>query len=280
MISEEYTLGFDAFLRSFKQNIDSSFTFLLGAGASVSSGIQLASACIWDWKTLLYQSYPNNKQIINPKYSDISKDVIQRWLETKGFIPEQNEDEYSYYAEKAFPIDEDRKQYFFNLVCDKSPYVGYKLLCLLHKFGYVNSIWSTNFDGLVERAAQQENITPININPDCINRIYQTENQKQLLYIALHGDYKYSSLKNTAKELESQVVVWSKTLRNYFINRNLIVFGYSGRDKSLMTALSSAFSEPGAGRLYWCGCGKEIEPPVCKLILEARKAGRIAYYIN
>lgn len=51
---ENLFLEFDAFLRSIKQNLDGSFGVLLGAGASISSGIQSANDCIWDWKFLIY----------------------------------------------------------------------------------------------------------------------------------------------------------------------------------------------------------------------------------
>ena len=44
---ENLYLEFDAFLRSIKQNLDGSFGVLLGAGASISSGIQSANDCIW-----------------------------------------------------------------------------------------------------------------------------------------------------------------------------------------------------------------------------------------
>jgi hypothetical protein len=43
-------LEYDAFLRSFKRNKDVPHSFLLGAGTSVSSGIQSAYDCIWEWK--------------------------------------------------------------------------------------------------------------------------------------------------------------------------------------------------------------------------------------
>lgn len=44
------TLQFDEFLRSLKQNINSPHSILLGAGASIESGIKSAGDCIWDWK--------------------------------------------------------------------------------------------------------------------------------------------------------------------------------------------------------------------------------------
>ena len=275
-------LDFDAFLRSIKQNLDGSFGVLLGAGASITSGIQSANDCIWDWKTSIYQTLSGNQHnIVDPKKSDRSKTIIQKWLDSQiGFPQAGSSDEYSFYAEKAYQIEADRIKYFQNLCQDKTPYVGYKLLCLLNKYGIVKSIWSTNFDGLVERAAQQANITPITINLDCVNRIYRTESSNELLYIALHGDYKYSTLKNTAKELDSQHTDFVAAMRRYFVDKNLIVIGYSGRDKSLMAALTQAFTDKGAGRLYWCGYGNNITPEVQELITNIRKAGRTAYYID
>lgn len=275
-------LDFDAFLRSIKQNLDGSFGVLLGAGTSISSGIQSANDCIWDWKASIYQTLSGCQQnLVDPKKSNRSKTIIQKWLDSQmGFPQAESSDEYSFYAEKAYQIEDDRIKYFQNLCQDKTPYVGYKLLCLLNKYGVVKSIWSTNFDGLVERAAQQANITPITINLDCVNRIYRTESCNELLYIALHGDYKYSTLKNTARELDSQHAEFVSAMCRYFVDKNLIVIGYSGRDKSLMSALTQAFTDKGAGRLYWCGYGNNITPEVQELITNIREAGRTAYYID
>ena len=275
-------LDFDAFLRSIKQNLDGSFGVLLGAGASISSGIQSANDCIWDWKASIYQTLSGGQQnLVDPKKSDRSKTIIQKWLDSQpGFPAAQSPDEYSFYAEKAYQIEADRIKYFQQLCQDKTPYIGYKLLCLLNKYGIVKSIWSTNFDGLVERAAQQANITPIVINLDCVSRIYRTESTNELLYIALHGDYKYSTLKNTAKELDSQHMDFVSAMCRYFVDKNLIVIGYSGRDKSLMDALNKAFTDKGAGRLYWCGYGDNITPEVEELITNIRNAGRTAYYVD
>ena len=69
-------------------------------------------------------------------------------------------------------------------------------------------------------------------------------------------------------------------LKRYFNDKNLIVIGYSGRDKSLMSALTEAFSERGSGRIYWCGYGSHISPEVESLLRTAREANRDAYYID
>lgn len=274
-------LDFDAFLRSFNQNKDSSFAFLLGAGSSISSDIQSASDCIWEWKKSIFVS--NNPEQAKHFYdyrSDVIKKRIQDWIDKQDGYPQLNSDEeYSFYAEKAFPIEGDRVKYFSSIAADKNPYVGYKLLCLLNRANIVRSVWTTNFDGLIERAAHQMSMTPIGVNLDNPERIYRNDSSSELLYIALHGDYKYTKLKNTVKELDSQSDIFINALKRYFADKNLVICGYSGRDVSLMKALQDAFTETGAGRLYWCGYGSDVPNSVKDLINNVRMAGREAFFI-
>ena len=280
MNTSDFILDFDAFLRSFKYNIDTPFAFLLGAGASITSGVQSASDCIWDWKKEIYiTNNPQEESFINI-HSEGCKRKIQSWINNQKINP-TNESEYEYYAERAFPIEGDRKKYFERICFDKTPYVGYKLLCLLNKYGVLKSVWTTNFDGLTERAAHQANITPICVtldNPQRINA--NNESRNELLYVALHGDYKYSKLKNTSRELDSQEEIFVNRLSTYFCDKSLVVIGYSGRDKSLMSALETAFTNEGSGRLYWCGYGDYIPEEVSRLIKMVQAKGREAYYIS
>jgi hypothetical protein len=101
-----------------------------------------------------------------------------------------------------------------------------------------------------------------------------------LLYVALHGDYKYSILKNTDKELDSQDGVFSDVFTKYMLDKSLIVIGYSGRDKSIMDILEKTFSEKGTGRIYWCGYGSEIPKKVDNLLSKIKKSGRNAFYVS
>ncbi len=275
------SLEYDAFLRSIKRNKDIPHSFLIGAGASISSGIQSASDCIWEWKKDIYLSKNPNASEFYKNYKNASVQAsIQQWLDNEGVYPKVNSvDEYSFYAEKAYPIVDDRRKYFQSLIESKEPYIGYKLLCLLGEKEIVKAVWSTNFDGLLVKAAHQFNLTPIEITLDSVERIFRNQSRKELLSISLHGDYKYSSLKNTSKELDSQNEVFIDTLKRYQVDKNLIVIGYSGRDKSLMDALIETFNQKGTGRLYWCGYGHEIEKNVRQLIEHARENGREAYYI-
>ncbi len=274
-------LDYDAFLRSIKQNMDVPHSFLLGAGASFSSGVQTASACIWDWKQSIYLTQnPNSSEYYKNIKTDSVKESIQSWIDNQSNYPELNSDEeYSFYSEKVFPIEDDRRKYFQSLVEGKEPYVGYKLLALFAKYDFIKAVWTTNFDGLFERAAHKANVTPIVITLDNADHIFRNQSKNEVLSVALHGDYKYSSLKNTEKELDNQNEVFIDTLQKYHTDKNLIVIGYSGRDNSLMQAIEKAFSVKGAGRLYWCGIGHDVNTKVTSLLTNIRKNGREAFYI-
>ena len=81
MVENNLKIDFDAFLRSFKQNKDGSFAFLLGAGASITSGIQSAEDCVWDWKKQIYISNNPSCESFLDIHTDCCKKNIQMWLD-------------------------------------------------------------------------------------------------------------------------------------------------------------------------------------------------------
>lgn len=275
------TLKFDELLRSLKQNKDTPHSLLLGAGASVESGIPSATDCIWDWKREIFLS---QNTAFTEAYNNIKVDsvrtAIQKWLDGKSIYPSLNADEeYSFYAETTFPIEDDRRKYFQNLVTGKKPSLGYHLVAMLSETGFFKSVWTTNFDGFMLKCAHQYELNPIEVSLDTADRIYRVDVAKELLCIALHGDYKYGSLKNTAAELDSQNDIFVNALSHELANRDLIVLGYSGRDVSLMSALAAAYQAKGIGKLFWCGYGLNAPIPVKMLIDGINHSGRIAYYV-
>ena len=94
----DFNLPYDAFIRSIKQNRDVEHAVLLGAGASITSGIQSAADCIWEWKKDIFISKnPNLAYQYKNIKSDIVRNSIQRWLDNEGNYPELNaEEEYSF----------------------------------------------------------------------------------------------------------------------------------------------------------------------------------------
>jgi hypothetical protein len=278
---DDLLLPLDAFVRSVGITSTSSHAFLIGAGASMSSGVPTAYRCIWEWKR---QIFLTNNHGLEKEFGELSlpsvQDRIQRWLDSRGFPPRDDPSEYGDYIERCYPIAEHRRRYFERLVQRAKPHIGYRLLCLLAQDHIVRSVWTTNFDGLTARAAADSSLTPVEIGFDCRERVVRQPARGELLCVSLHGDYRYDKLKNTEQELLRQDEVLRAALTSELTSTSLIVTGYSGRDASVMDALNTAYCQAGTGALYWCGHG-DGDPPVIvtDLLRTARKHGRIAHYV-
>lgn len=258
-------LEFDQFLRAVKARRSYTHALLLGAGASKNSGIKTAAECILDWKKEIYDS--NNLDISDSDLKLKTTEDIQNWLDEQGsYPPAGHPDEYSFYAERTFTTEESRKAYFEELFKDKSPSPGYLILGRLIEKGLIKYVLTTNFDDLIAKAAFQQNLIALEVNLDTTDNVYSQLNNKSFIKVALHGDYKFSRLKNTAKELDSQSDKLVDALKHYLTTNDLIVVGYSGRDRSLMEALEAAFKNDGRGCLYWLNYSDVISPEVEKLI--------------
>ena len=143
----------------------------------------------------------------------------------------------------------------------------------------MDSVWTTNFDGLAARAASGFNLAPVEVGIDSKERLPRRAAKGELLCASLHGDYRYDQLKNTSDELRQQ----EKGLRDAMVQglakTPLIVSGYSGRDQSVMDALRDVCSGPGTGSIYWCGFGSEPNSMVQALLAHARSHDRTAFYV-
>ena len=200
------TLSLDAFVRSIGVNREVSHALLLGAGTSISSGIPSAEACIWEWKkTIFLTRNPGLEQQFAEASLPSVRDRIQRWLDSEGsYPPRGSKSEYGFFAEACYPIQEDRRLFFQEQIHNAKPHLGYRLLIHLAEAGLLRSVWTTNFDGLVARAAADSSITPIGVGLDSKHRVVRQVGDSELLCVSLHGDYRYDSLKNTPHELREQ----------------------------------------------------------------------------
>ena len=272
----------DAFVRSIGVRRTTAHVFFLGAGASVSSGVPSAEACIWEWKRALFLT---NNQGLEEQFSELSlasvQHRIQQWLDGQGKYPERGStEEYGYYIEECFPIPDDRRAYFQEKIRDARPHVGYQLLCHLAQSDLIRSVWTTNFDGLAARAAANFSLTPLEVGIDTQDRLPQQVNKGGLLCVSLHADYRYDKLKNTPDELQQQDMELRNALIDEMRRKPVVVCGYSGRDHSIMEALQTVCCESRAGTLYWCGYSDgKIPELVASLIRHARDHGRQAHYV-
>lgn len=278
----DLALSLDAFVRLIAVNKGVKHSLFLGAGASISSEMPSAQWCIWEWKRAIFLT---NNVGLERQFSELSlrstRDHIQRWLDKQGKYPQEGAPaEYAAYIEACYPVAEARKLYFQEKVRNARPHTGYELLCLLADAGVVRSVWTTNFDALVGRAAAGFSIVPIEVGIDCAERVIRPARAGELLIVSLHGDYRYDRLKNTPDDLRSQEKLLQNGLIQELANTPLIVCGYSGRDSSVMETLFSAVSTEGTGSLFWCVQGDaDVLPKIKDVIQAAREHHREAFIV-
>jgi hypothetical protein len=278
----DVSLSLDAFIRSIGVRKTAPIAFFLGAGASTTSGIPSAQMCVWEWKRRIFLT---NNPGLEEQFTELSlvevKRRIQRWLDRQaGFPKEGAAEEYGFYIQQCFPIEDDRHSYFQEIVRNASPHAGYKLLCQLAEAELVRSVWSPNFDGLTARTAGSYKLSPIEVGIDTQHHLRAVK-KGEVLCVSMHGDYRYDKLMNTPAELQQQEEALRHALAAEVKDTPLIVSGYSGRDASLMEALKEGYSHSGGGVLYWCGIhDDQPSPEVDALIRHARSNGRQAYYVS
>src|ERR1700722_12873404 len=111
-------LPIDALIRLMSIDPNRKFSILLGAGASLTSGMPTAQRCIWEWKREIFITRnPTLKDAVGEISLQGTQRRIQQWLDqTRGFPKEGAPEEYSVYAEQCFPTQQARRSFFANYV--------------------------------------------------------------------------------------------------------------------------------------------------------------------
>lgn len=217
------------------------FAFFLGAGASRQSGIITAREMIVDFKKRLIDEYcPNELD------TDEKKD---KWLCEQDWYPKDRKDEYCKLFEKLHPKEYARRYYIEDIIDGREPSFGYAVLANLIASNYINTIITTNFDDLLYSACSiYTGIRPVVFAYGLLASEMRI-GAKQPKILKLHGDYLYSTLKNTQEELKTQDPNMARQANLVLGEYGLIVVGYSGADNSVMEILKNISPK---NDLYWC----------------------------
>lgn len=216
------------------------YALLLGAGASVTSGVKTAEEMVWEWRHELYQSAPTSLP-------------YQEWLEGQPWYGQA--DEYGILFEDKHHMPEMRRKAIENLVEQAQPSLGYAYLANLLEHNYFNVVFTTNFDDLLTEACYRYMDSTrllVAAHDSAMRNLRATSPRPKV--IKLHGDFLYDSIKNTPKETESLEANTLAKLRQFSHEYGLVVVGYSGRDRSVMDALEQALIDEDSfsNGVYWC----------------------------
>jgi len=216
------------------------FAFLLGAGASRQSGIITAGEMIRFFKDqIVTECCPEDRKTDEEK---------EKWLKEQDWYNKDGS-EYSKLFEKYEPKEIGRQRYIESIIEGKTPSFGYVVLANLMASNYVNTIITTNFDDLTYSACTSfTSIRPIVYAYGVLaSEMRVTAPRPKIL--KLHGDYLYSVVKNTDREIATQDPNMARQVSQVLGEYGLVIAGYSGGDGSVMKILSQISEK---NDLYWC----------------------------
>lgn len=249
------------------------YSLLLGAGCSVTSEIRPASTLIKEWKEKIYEEMNSDKKPDDSALCDFFKtnQKITSWYDTRN--------EYSCLFEKQYNLPKQRRAFVEKEVNNKNPSLGYAYLMNIIKKRFINTIFTTNFDDLINEAFYQfSDERPIVCAHDsAISSITITSDRPKI--IKLHGDYLFDDIKSTTRETESLEENMKSKFTEFAKDSGLIVVGYSGNDRSIMDVISrllTTHQQYFSHGIYWCLRDDSYIPgELRKLFWDPR-----VYYVN
>jgi SIR2-like domain len=257
------------------------FSWLLGAGSSQSAGLPTAVDVMWDLKRRHYCVQENQQISSNDVQNAAVREKIAFYMEAHGFPPPGDPGEYSACFELIFGADYERQRRYLRAILSDdriSLSIGHRILAAMMSSGGTKAVFTTNFDTVVEKAVSTvagKDIAPFHIEGsyaanDALN------SDEFPIYIKLHGDFRYQSIKNLAPDLLEQDRELGRCLVNACNRFGLVVVGYSGRDESVMELLRNVLqgTNPFPHGLFWTTLkGRHVLKPVEDLIVAAQTRG-------
>lgn len=215
------------------------YCFLLGAGASVASGIPSGVTLAKQWLAEIHRR------------ECFSGHTLAEWSKQK-FGPDFNSEwpgeRYSDIYDLRFGHDRnDGYAHLETLMEGKEPSIGYSYLGYLLSETRHNVAITTNFDNLIaDSVAIYGRKFPIVLADDSL-AYYATTELRRPLIAKIHGGLGFAP-KNSAADVGKLPDQWASALEKIFENYEPIVVGYAGNDGSLMDMLQALSPRT----LQWC----------------------------
>lgn len=242
------------------QNNAERFCFIIGAGASVSSGIPAGIDLECEWMREMERA-PGLEEISeiarklreDNRLENDFEEIKKAWEETrKSGTPFPSEFYFDIYKLRFFPNHRNGYHYLEKVMDNKNPSFGYHPLALMLTDGSGNNlVITTNFDSLVEDALfLYTDSKPLVINHELLADYAGDPNIKRPIIAKVHRGIFFDPL-NQPEETNELKGKWHDVLVSVFQNYTPIVIGYGGGDNSLMNLLAEDNVRMKNG-IYWC----------------------------
>ena len=237
----------EQFGRVHQQATNRRFAFVLGAGASRTSGIKAAGTLVDEWLGILHKRDPEHH---HKEFAD--------WLDqhSKNHIPDfdpRNSAEFYPQAYSAlFAHDPDDGFAYLEATMERAePRYGYAVLAFILAKTSHRVVITTNFDNLIADAlANFESTYPIVCGHDALAGFAKPDLRRPLI-VKVHHDLFFAP-KSQKNELQILGEGYAAALKRLLSRYTPIVIGYGGNDGSLMTAFEKLEPNELTHGVYWC----------------------------
>lgn len=212
---------------------DIQYCFVIGAGASRSSGIPTGAALVDRW---LEARFAHERPGASPsELPTWAEDTFKMW---DSFSWATRAAFYGRIYEWFYRDPATGQAALRSLMRDKSPSFGYSILASILARTPHKVVLTTNFDNLVEDAIML-------YGPGCDTFVCHGENDarflaghaKRVRIVKLHGDIDRETY-NAAAQIQQLHPNWDQALRGIFTDHTPIFLGYGGNDPGFMRFLS------------------------------------------
>lgn len=260
IISNHQLISINQLVRAMKEGRENSerFCFIIGSGASVSSGIPAGAALEYQWMKEMEETsgLEEIRELAKTLGSHLEYDfaqIEQDWERAKkSEIPLSSEYYFDIYKLRFFPNHRNGYRYLEKIMANKNPGFGYHPLALMLTDGTgSNLVITTNFDSLIEDALfLYTDDKPLVINHELLAEYAGDSNIKRPIIAKVHRGIFFDPL-NQPEETNELKGGWRDVLGPVFQSYTPIVIGYGGGDRSLMKLLEDDNVKMKNG-IYWC----------------------------
>lgn len=242
------------FINYLSDSVDNhSYCFILGSGASFSSGIPTGSELVTRWLRELYERRMGRPPIADNMLEDFAKNYLGGM---ENFEWNNRAEFYSKVFRLRFPTDTDPligQNALSNLMRGKNPSFGYSVVAKILAYTNHRVVITTNFDHLLEDSLHRYVYA--------IPQVITSDTQAQFALInkdagppvimKIHGD-NYFETKNTDSEIQVISQEWSKTIKTILARYTPIIIGYGGHDPGFMKLLQDIPEKHFKHPPFWC----------------------------
>ena len=234
---------------------DVKFCFILGAGASVSSGIPTGLQMMSQWRDYLLQESKNIPNLIEERAENLGIPEEEYAHIFKLDYELKSEDYFTLYDLRFEGTSNSASTFLEEHMTGKSPSCGYYYLADLLCNTKNRLVITTNFDSLMEDALFISQSThPLVAGHESLAPLIGNDSRRPVV-AKIHRDLLYKPM-NRREETQALERSWIQPLSKALSKYIPVVIGYGGGDQSLMSLLQ----ELQLDGIFWCTRGEREKP--------------------